>query len=260
MRILSLLIRAIFAFYLAHEFAALFLLLLLEEAGIPLPLPGDILVTWAGVHHQHSIGYTITVLGLCSAGVFLGSSLLYAVMRRRGRPLLDRYGKYLHINPKRLDRMERWFRRNGAVAVLCGRMIPGLRIPTTVMAGLSDMPYRAYAPACAATALAWAALYFYLGELLQRPMRFIAPRVTGALDTLSAWVVVLGVAVLLAAVISMWYARRRANQRNAPPPADPPAGGSGPDDPPGSDPTNQPSLSPDVAHAPAPTPEASGVV
>ena len=228
MRALRLVIHAIVGFYLLHEFTALFLLLLLEEAGIPLPVPGDTLLVWAGVHQPRTLGYTLAVLGVSSAGVFIGSSVLYVVIRWRGRPLLEKFGKYVHVNEKRLARTEGWFRRHGVVAILCGRMIPGLRIPTTVMAGLADVPYMTYAPCCAVTAVAWAAFYFYLGELLQRPMRYIAPRVTGALDTLSAWLILAGVVALLVVIFSMWRLRRRANQRNAPPATEPPAGGGGP--------------------------------
>lgn len=215
MRLLRAPFHAIVAFYLFHEFAALFLLLLLEEAGIPLPVPGDVLVAWAGARQTHSPGYTLTVLVACAAGVFLGSSLLYTVMRRRGRPLLERYGRYVHLNERRLERMERWFRRHGVVAILCGRMIPGLRMPTTVMAGLSDVPYRTYAPACAVTAVAWAALYYYLGEMLQRPVRFVTARLLGEPDTLSDWIIVAIALALLTSVAAVWYLRRRARQRNS---------------------------------------------
>ena len=215
MRHLRIPMHAILAFYLVHEFTALFLLLFLEEAGIPLPVPGDVLVAWAGAHHAHSPGYALTVLAVCGAGVFLGSSLLYAVMRWRGRPLLEKYGRYVHLSEKRLNRMEGWFRRHGVWAILCGRMIPGLRMPTTVMAGLSDVPYRVYAPTCAVTAVAWAALYFYLGEVLQRPVRFVAARFLGEPDTLSDWIIVVIALALLASVAAVWYLRRRAHQRTA---------------------------------------------
>ncbi len=235
MRHLRIPFQVIAGFYLAHEFLALFLLLLIEEAGIPLPIPGDALVAWAGARHARAPGSTLEVLAVSSAGVFIGSTLLYTLMRRRGRPLLDKFGRYLHLSGKRLDRMERWFRRHGLVAILCGRMIPGLRIPTTVMAGLSEVPYRTYALACAITAVAWAALYFYLGEVLQRPMTYITTRVLGRLDTVSDWLILVIVLALVAAVATTWYLRRRARQRNAPPPT----GGTGPET--------------------APTPEPSGV-
>lgn len=227
MRLLRAPFHAIVALFLFHEFTALFFLLFLEEAGIPLPVPGDVLVAWAGSRHTHSLGYTLSVLMACSVGVFLGSSLLYTVMRRRGRPLLERYGRYVHLSERRLNRMERWFRRHGVLAILCGRMIPGLRMPTTVMAGLSDVPYRVYAPVCAVTAVTWAALYYYLGEMLQRPVRFIAARLLGEPDTLSDWIIVVTVLGLLASVATVWYLRRRARQHNAPSAAE--SGSTGPD-------------------------------
>src|SRR6185437_10458179 len=131
-----------FVLHLAHSYGvwALFVLLLIEEAGVPLPAPGDTLIALAGAQPQRTLPYTLEVLGLCTLAVFLGSSALYWVMRLGGRSFLMRYGHYLHLNPQRLARMETWLAQRGTLAIILGRLIPGLRVPTTVMCGLSGVP------------------------------------------------------------------------------------------------------------------------
>ena len=80
--------------------------ILIEEAGIPIPIPGDTLVTLAGTQTPHTIGHTLAVVGVSSLAVFLGSSVLFAVVHRGGRPLLTKYGKYVLLNERRLAQME----------------------------------------------------------------------------------------------------------------------------------------------------------
>src|SRR6476620_8856257 len=89
-----------FALHFLHLYGmwALFALLLIEEAGIPLPAPGDTFIALAGAQPHRTLAYTIQVLALCTLAVFLGSSALYWAMRLGGRSCLNRYGRYLHLN------------------------------------------------------------------------------------------------------------------------------------------------------------------
>jgi len=112
----------------------------------PLPAPGDTFIALAGAQPHRTLAYTIQVLALCTLAVFLGSSALYWAMRLGGRSFLNRYGRYLHLNPQRMERIEGWIIKRGPLAIILGRLIPGLRIPTTVMCGLSNVRYRDFAP------------------------------------------------------------------------------------------------------------------
>ncbi len=207
----------IFRFLLAHEFSGLFCLLLIEEAGIPIPIPGDSLIALAGARHHPPVLYGVRIILLSSLAAFLGSSLLYTVMRRGGRPLLEKYGKYLHISAKRLNRLETWFNRHGPVAIVLGRLIPGLRIPTTVMAGLSGIPYRVFAPTSALAAVIWASGYFAIGLLLGRQARLFSTFWAGFLDFVSDSAIFLVVlALLLVAGTATWFVRRQLQKNSEP--------------------------------------------
>jgi membrane protein DedA with SNARE-associated domain len=166
-------VRAFFAWYAGHELPGLFLFLLVEEAGVPLLIPGDTLIIVAGARDR-SLGGALVVIGVAALAATLGSSILYELMRRGGRPLLDRYGPYVHLQPRRVVQLERQFRRHGAVAIVVGRLVPGFRTPTTVMAGIFGVPYRTFAPSTTVAAVIWAAAYFYLGAALERGWRRFA--------------------------------------------------------------------------------------
>ena len=181
-----------------HELATLFLAILLEESGFPIPIPGDTLVTLAGIQTPHTIGHAISVVGVSSVAVFLGSSVLFTVVRRGGRPLLTRYGKYVLLNERRLAQMEKWFARRGRAVVIVGRLIPGLRIPTTIMAGISGMAYSEFALTVAIAAVIWSAFYYALGSALGRTGPLILALVADVLDDIPRWFFVLGLVILLA--------------------------------------------------------------
>jgi membrane protein DedA with SNARE-associated domain len=182
----------------AYELVTLFLAILIEEAGIPIPIPGDTLVMLAGTQTPHSLGHTLAVVGVSSLAVFLGSSALFAVVQRGGRPLLVKYGKYVLLNERRLAQMEAWFAHRGRPAIIVGRLIPGLRIPTTIMAGISGIAYSEFALTAVIAAVVWSAFYFLLGSVLGKTAPLLLALVADALDDVPRWLVVLGIVILLA--------------------------------------------------------------
>jgi membrane protein DedA with SNARE-associated domain len=169
MALLTALRRALLAALAAHQYGALFLLLLVEEAGVPLPLPGDTLLMYEGARSRTGHANAALVILLVSTAVTLGSSALYWAARRGGGPALRRYGRFLHLKPERIDAMAARFQRRGAWAIILGRLIPGFRVPTSIMAGLFAVPYRVYAPCTALSAVIWTLGYFYAGAYLERP-------------------------------------------------------------------------------------------
>lgn len=215
------LVHLVLTFFSAHELTAVFSLLTIEEAGIPIPVPGDTLLILAGAHHPQSAVYIASILSASTLAVFCGSSILYWTMRRNGRALLTRYGRFIHLNPARMERMERWFARRGRVAIVLGRLIPGLRMPTTIMAGLSDVPYRVFAPTALLAAVIWSALYFWLGVLITRGTHFVLGFIAGLPDTVSdtllLWLwIVAGLAVLAGIIGGALHLRRRARRASRP--------------------------------------------
>ncbi|MBV9660554.1 MAG: DedA family protein [Acidimicrobiales bacterium] len=128
-----------------HGYLAIFFLMLLESACIPIPsevimlfggaLAGGLLAT-AGHAHVGLFG-----VGLAGAlGNLAGSLVAYAVGRAGGRPLLERYGRHILIQPEHIDRAEAFFRRRGDVAVLVGRVLPVVRTFVSLPAGIAEMP------------------------------------------------------------------------------------------------------------------------
>lgn len=204
---------ALLSFYANNEIAGLFIFLLIEETGIPLLIPGDTLVIAAGARPQRDLPRTLLLLLAVTLAVGLGSSLLYGVVRWGGRPLLDRYGRFLHLSEGRIATIERWFRRHGVLAIVVGRLIPGLRTPTTIMAGLSDVPYRVFVPATMLAAAIWALVYYLIGVFFAREWRAIRQVTHGGAILIG--VIVAAILLVSAVGLVWWWRRRRVQARPA---------------------------------------------
>lgn len=113
-------------------------LMALEAACIP--LPSEVIMPFAG--YLASTGRFSLVLAATAGalGCNVGSTLAYAAGAHGGRPLVERWGRYLLLNPGDLDRADRFFHRFGGPAVLIGRLLPGVRTFIALPAGSARMP------------------------------------------------------------------------------------------------------------------------
>ncbi len=145
-----------------------FVLLILEEAGVPLPIPGDLFIAYAG--YQVALGrvpYFVAFITLMIA-VFIGSTILYILSYHYGDALVRRFGKYIHLHEKRLDYIEAKFRKYGAWVIIFGRHIPGFRIPITIFAGISRQKYRTFIISEGVSIIIWIAFFMQVGRKLGR--------------------------------------------------------------------------------------------
>jgi membrane-associated protein len=148
-----------------HPYLVLLIVLTLEEAGLPLPLPGDLLILVAGAAiASGQLDPVLTVACIIVATV-TGSSILYTIGRLGGRPVLRRFGGFFRLTPARVTRMEGWLGEHPS-AVIWSRLVPGLRVVTSFAAGALRLRLPLFLLAIALSALLWAGVYLTAGALL----------------------------------------------------------------------------------------------
>lgn len=172
-------------FLLQHGVLAAFVYLALEEGGVPIPVPGDFLMLALGARAREGSIVLWQVIAAMEAGTVLGSSLLYVLARRGGRGVVERYGPFIGIGPTQLDRAERQLQRHGAIAVVLGRLLPGLRVLTAIACGIFRVPYRVFLPAMSLGSLIYIVGYTMLGY-------FAGPAVLGLFEALHLPIGLLG--------------------------------------------------------------------
>ena len=139
-------------------------LLAVESACIP--LPSEVIMPVAG--DLASTGrFSLALAATAGAvGCNIGSTLAYAVGARGGRPLVERWGRYVLLSPDDLDRAERFFRRFGGPAVLVGRLLPVVRTFIALPAGIARMPQLPFQLYTFAGSWPWCYALAYVGYLL----------------------------------------------------------------------------------------------
>jgi membrane protein DedA with SNARE-associated domain len=193
-----------------HGYLAVFVLMVLESACIPVPsevtmLFGGALASaeFAGERQQLDL-VTVGLLG--TAGNLVGSWLAYWAGAVGGRPLIDRFGRYLLILPHEVDRAHEWFERRGELAVFVSRLLPVIRTFISLPAGVARMPFWRFTVYTVLGCLPWTFALAWLGyELGER-----WTTVEAVLQPI-AWAVV----AVLVALGAWWIARRYRKVRAA---------------------------------------------
>jgi membrane protein DedA with SNARE-associated domain len=130
-------------YFAAYGYLTLMVILLLENAGIPLPGETSLLFAAFLAYSEHRLKLQwIIVTGVIACTI--GDNLGYWIGARGGRPLLLRHQRFFRISDRTIRRGEELFRRHGALTVFFARFIFGLRIIAGPLAGVLRMPWRSF--------------------------------------------------------------------------------------------------------------------
>ncbi|MHB8534610.1 MAG: DedA family protein [Sulfuricaulis sp.] len=178
------------------SYGGIVLLMAIESACIP--LPSEIIMPFSG--YLVSTGeMNLWLVGLAGAvGCVLGSLVAYCAGAWGGRPLVEKYGKYILVSHQDLDLADRWFQRHGDITIFIGRLLPVIRTFIAFPAGVARMDLWRFN------------LYTFVGSYLwSLGLAWIGMKLGQHWDTLGVYFhrfdAAIGV-ILLAAVI--WYVRR----------------------------------------------------
>src|SRR5881398_431315 len=121
-RIIEILSAFIVATISTLGYAGIVLLMAIESACIP--LPSEIIMPFSGYLVYTGRFSLLWVATWGAIGCNLGSVVAYEIGRFGGRPLVERYGRYIFLSQRELDWADRFFHRRGAIAVLIARLLP----------------------------------------------------------------------------------------------------------------------------------------
>lgn len=119
-------------------YAGVALLMAIESACIP--LPSEIIMPFAGYLVYTGRFQLLWVATAGAIGCNIGSAIAYWVGAYGGRPMVERFGSYVLLNRRDLDRTTAFFERHGAITVLLGRLLPVVRTFIALPAGIARMP------------------------------------------------------------------------------------------------------------------------
>ncbi|HEX5385387.1 MAG TPA: DedA family protein [Gemmatimonadales bacterium] len=179
-----------------------------------LPLPSELVMPPAGYLAAEGRMNAVVAVLCGTLGSVLGALINYALAVYVGEPVLRRYGKYVLISERSLDRSEAFFRRHGEISTLLARLLPVVRHLISIPAGLARMRLVPFVVFTALGAGTWCAVLTYLGWLIGRHGeevdRAIGPYVH---QTLTRYILP---AVIVVLVGYMLWQRRRSKPAPVP--------------------------------------------
>lgn len=132
--------------------------------------PSEIILGLAGwmliAEPQGSPGWIFLGGLYAAAGSTLGASITYWVARLGGRPLVDKFIRWVRVDPVRVRRTEEQFQRWGIALVLIGRVMPGIRTLVNIPAGLARIRFFPFVAATFGGSYLWCTLLIGAGYLL----------------------------------------------------------------------------------------------
>lgn len=145
-------------------YLALFICMVLENMNIP--IPSEIILGFAGfLVSQNIFSFWPTVIIGTIAGI-AGSLLSYYMGFKGGRGLILKHTAKGGLGAKKLIAAKDWFENYGAVAILTGRLLPGVRTFISLPAGIAQFPLPEFLILTLAGTVPWTIFLVYAGSLL----------------------------------------------------------------------------------------------
>jgi len=171
--------------------------ILLECAGFPLPGETALLVA-AGFAGAGKLSI-ITVIIIAASSAIIGDAGGYWLGRLFGRGFVERFGKYVGLNDKKMDFLQGFFVKNGALTVFFGRFVSILRTYSAIFAGISKMPYVSFTIFNALGGIFWALIFGTLGYVFGQNLDEVEN-----LIRIFGWGALVGLGIFAAG----WYMRK----------------------------------------------------
>ncbi|WP_223700861.1 DedA family protein [Sutcliffiella deserti] len=165
-------------------------------------IPSEIVLGYGGyLISKGEVGF----ISAAVAGVFggtLAQLFLYWAGSYGGRPFLEKYGKYIFIQPKHLDLSEKWFQNYGPIVIFTARFIPVVRHAISIPAGIAKMRFLPFLLYTVAAVIPWTILFLYIGFELGENWREIK-------EVAEPLIVPISILIILGAITYFVFDRKR---------------------------------------------------
>src|SRR5438128_1369059 len=209
------LLAAWMQFVLDWGYLGVFVMMLFESTAVP--IPAEVVIPPAAYWASQGRFNVAAIVTVATAGSWAGSALSYWVAWKLGRPLVERYGRYVLLSHKKIEAADHWFDAYGAGGIFVARLLPGIRHVISIPAGLFKMNFRVFSimtilgAGLFNGALAW----FGIKVLGDQPALMKDPgAMIEVVKSKSHWLIGFAVVIATLYALMMWM-QRRAKRRPA---------------------------------------------
>ncbi len=170
---------------------------------VNIPLPSEVIMPFAGaLVAEGRFDFWLVVLA-GAVGNVIGSVINYYLGAKGGRPFVDKHGHKFFLDPRDVDRADRWFERYGLWAVFLTRMLPVVRTFISFPAGMARVPMVPFVTLTFAGSFLWSILLTYIGVVLGRNYESVIKPVFHSLDAVIGFALVVGFVLYVRHVLKL---------------------------------------------------------
>jgi membrane protein DedA with SNARE-associated domain len=191
-----------------HQYLTLFGIVAIEEAGIPLPAPSDLVIMFYGDRARGDFASLALVVLTCAAASTFGTLIPYLITRKYGDAAAHRLARWIDVDPQKVDEWEVRIAKRGFLAIFIGRLIPGLRVAMSLIGGTAKVPLVEFSGGVFAAGIIYWSFWTGLGALFGPVVRRLIPR---------AYIeyVVIGIPIVVIGYLLFRYIRGRRRRSRA---------------------------------------------
>ena len=150
-------------FLIQYGLLATFIIMLVKTIGVPVPIPGDVIIFTAAVRVAQGklVGWQVFFAILVA--LVLGGLIQFVLARGPGRGVFYRFGRYAGLTKPRIDVAAEKIRKGGVPGLALAILVPGVRGVAIIAAGLADLALRRFLIGVTLGSFLFLSLHFFLG-------------------------------------------------------------------------------------------------
>src|SRR5437870_5980300 len=129
-------------FVLDWGYLGVFVMMFFESTAVP--IPAEVVIPPAAYWASQGRFNIAAIVIAATAGSWAGSAASYWIAWKLGRPLVERYGRFVLLSKKKIEGADRWFDAYGAGGIFVARLLPGIRHLISIPAGIFKMNFRTF--------------------------------------------------------------------------------------------------------------------
>lgn len=176
-------------------------------------IPSELIFPLAGyIVHSQNLGIEQVIMFgfMGSLGSTLGAIIIYLIALKVGRRIVLKIGKYILISESKLEKSEAWFQKYGKMAVLLGRLAPGVRELISIPAGLSRMNFFEFTLFTFIGSFLWSLALTMIGYYLGNAWDEFSQESSKAFHIISLTIII---SLVLILIFKLYKKRKRIKQK-----------------------------------------------
>ena len=153
-------------FITRYGYMAVFILVFLQEIGMPNPIPNELVLIFSGYLSFKGLLYLPFVIFTVISADFIGTNILYVIFYNAGQYIMRKKPKWIPLSASMIDRLSGKISGGGQFSIFIFRVTPFTRGYTSVITGLLHIKPRIFLPIALISATVWATIYAVIGYVI----------------------------------------------------------------------------------------------